>query len=409
MTSYDLDAPEVDSGITWPPRRADPLLPPPAFDEVRARCPVSRVSLYDGSAAWLATRHDDMRALLRNPAMSANPRVGGYPNSSANHSASRNTQGGFIRMDAPEHDVQRRMLTKAFSVRQVELLRPYVEQLVDELLDGMAAAGGPVDLVAALAEPLPARAICKILDLPSSDAAFLLGRVATWMNLNSPPDVSAQASGDLAAFLDNLIRRRLEKPGEDIVSHLVAQQFQQGAISRQDLVGMLQLLVVGGFDTTANMIALGTIAFLRFPDQAAELRAHPELAAPAMEELLRYLSVAHHVASRVATDDIMIRGVCIHAGDGVIAPIPAANHDPEVFEDPHVLNIRRDARDHVSFGFGIHQCLGQNLARIELQVVFVKLLQRFPDLRLAVAESDLDFRNSMIYGVPELLVTWGEA
>jgi cytochrome P450 len=391
---------------TWPFERTDPLLPPPQLDELRARCPISEVTMWDGSTSWLATRHADMRALLRNPAMSADSSLRGYPNSSRNHAASRGGQRGFIRMDAPEHDDQRRMVAPKFSVPQVSKMREYVEELVDALLDDMEKSQTPVDLLEVLAEPLPARAICKILGLPMEDSAFLLDRVNQWMNLNSSPEVSAAASAELSAYLDNLVTTRQADRGEDVVSQLVTEQLETGNISRPDLVSMLHLLIVGGFDTTANMITLGTILFLRNPDQMELLREKPELARGAIEEMLRYLSVAHHVASRVPTEDVEIGDVCIHAGQGVMAPIPAANHDPSVFEDPSVFDIQRDARDHVAFGFGIHQCLGQNLARLELQVVFTKLLARFPGLKLAVPETDIDFRNSMIYGVSALPVTW---
>jgi cytochrome P450 len=401
------DGPVEDavSGV-WPFGRTDPLLPPPAFDEIRATCPMSKVEMWDGSTSWMATRHADVRALLRHPAMSADSSLPGYPNSSANHAASRGGQKGFIRMDSPEHDVQRRMLTKSFSVPQVSTLRPFVEEVVDRLLDEMEAHGGPVDLLEALAEPLPSIAICEILALPADDAGRLLDMVNRWMNLNSRPEESAAASAELSAYLDALVVERVEHRGDDLVSRLITDQLETGAISRPDFIAMLNLLIVGGFDTTANMIALGTILFLRHPDQADDLRANPDLAPGAVEEMLRYLSVAHHVGSRVPREDLELSGVCIHAGQGVIAPVPAANHDPEVFEDPHRFDIRRDARDHVAFGFGIHQCLGQNLARIELQVVFTKLLTRFPTLALEVPEAELDFRNSMIYGVSALPVTW---
>ncbi|GAA1000098.1 cytochrome P450 [Acrocarpospora macrocephala] len=391
---------------TWPFTREDPLLPPPEFDELRAKCPITQVEMWDGSRSWLATRADDMRAILRNPVMSADSSLAGYPNSSANHAASRGGQKGFIRMDAPEHDVQRRMLTTKFSIPKVAKLREFVERLVDELLDRMEARGGPVDLLEALAAPLPSMAICEIMGLPPQDAPFLLGRVNQWMDLNSDPGRSAAAAAELSRYLDDLITERLENRGEDLVSQLLTEQFEPGNISRLDLVGMLNLLIVGGFDTTANMIGLGTVLLLRHPDQMADLRENPELMPGAIEEMLRYLSVAHHVASRVPKEDVEIRGVCIHAGEGVIAPIPAANHDPGVFAEPQRFDVRRDARSHVAFGFGIHQCLGQNLARLELQVVFTKLLSRFPTLRLAVPEHELDFRNSMIYGVSALPVAW---
>jgi cytochrome P450 len=203
-----------------------------------------------------------------------------------------------------------------------------------------------------------------------------------------------------------VVDERFDKPGDDLISRMITNQVKVGNLGKDELLHILQLLLVGGFDTTANMIALGTLTLLNHPDQLALLRDDPSLVNSAVEELLRYLSVAHQVAFRLATDDIELGAQCIHAGEGVIAPIAAANRDPEVFADPDKFDITRDARRHVAFGFGLHQCLGQPLARIELQVVFSKLFVRFPHLRLARNADDLSFRNSIIYGVAELPVIW---
>lgn len=404
--SDELVPGDTKAKYTWPFARTDPLLPPPEYNEARRSGELTPVRMWDGSSSWMATRHEDVRTLLRHPAMSADSRRAGYPNSNANHAASRGSQRGFIRMDGDEHNTQRRMVARELSIPQVAKLRPYIEEVVDRLLDDMERAGAPVDLLTSLAEPLPSSAICEILGLPAEDSDFLLDMVNRWMDLNSTPTESAAASAELTAYLDLLVTARLNNPGGDLVSRLVTEQLKEGTITRPDLVAILNLLIVGGFDTTANMIALGTILLLRHPDQMQELRNDPSLFPSAIEEMLRFLSVAHHVASRVAIEDIAIREVTIQAGTGVLAPVPAANHDPEVFIDPDHFDIHRDARDHMAFGFGIHQCLGQNLARLELQVVFTKLLERFPRLALAVPESELEFRNSMIYGVRAVPVTW---
>jgi cytochrome P450 len=398
---------ETDQALpVWPFPREDPLLPPPLFDDLRAQCPVTQVQMWDGSCAWLTTRHEDFKTVLRSQEVSAEASRPGYPNSSANHQASRGNQRSFIRMDDPDHAQQRRMLTKAFSVTRIATLRPFVEGLVDRLLDDMESRTPPVDLLQVVAEPLPSFAICEILGLPTADSHFLNDRVNAWMNLDSPPEVSQQATADLAAYLDALVTTRSSELGDDLVSDLIRDQLMTGQITREDFLSMLNLLIIGGFDTTANMIALGTVVLLRHPKQMDELRENPDLLPGAVEELLRFLSVAHHVASRVAITDVEVSGSTIPAGSGVIASIPAANHDPEAFQNPHAFDIHRDARAHVAFNFGVHQCLGQHLARLELQVVFGKLLARFPGLRLAVPEDQLNFRNSMIYGVSSLPVTW---
>ena len=215
-----------------------------------------------------------------------------------------------------------------------------------------------------------------------------------------------QAAADIADYLAEVVTARKEDLGDDLVSELIQKYLIPGGLTEFELVHMLHLLVIGGFDTTANMIALGTILLLQNPGQMKDLREHPELIQHAVEEMLRYLSVAHHVAFRLARSDIEISDICIHAGDGVIAPVSAANYDPEVFPDPQAFDVRRDARDHVAFGFGVHQCLGQHLARLELQVVFTKLLRRFPTLRLEATPADLRYKDSMIYGVERCPVSW---
>ena len=399
------DSPEIP---VWPFRRAPdaPLNPPPRLAELRSECPVSQVELWDGSRAWLATRYDDVKTLLRNPGLSSDTSLDGFPQSNETLKAARGAQKTFNRLDPPQHDVLRRMLTKNFSVGQVATLRPFIEGLVDRLLDQIEAAGAPVDLVTALAEPLPAYVVCEIMGLPQGEFDFFLDRVGRWMDLNSTPDEARQAAADIADYLADVITKRSENLGDDLVSELIQKYLIPGKLTEFELVHMLHLLVIGGFDTTANMIALGTILLLQNPEQMKELREHPDLTQRAVEEMLRYLSVAHHVAFRLARSDIDISDVCIHAGDGVIAPVSAANYDPEVFPKPESFDVHRDARDHVAFGFGVHQCLGQHLARLELQVVFAKLLQRFPALRLEAAAAELRYKDSMIYGVESCPVRW---
>lgn len=391
----------------WPFERRCPLDPPPELAELRERDPVTQVRLWNGKPAWLATRYEEVRTLLRNhEQLSSDTSRDGFPQSSETVAAARSQQKVFVRMDPPKHDVHRMMLTADFTVKQVKALRPYLDELLDACFDEMEKGSRPVDLVRAVAEPIPSNVIVKLLDLPPELGAFFLDRVHRWMSLDSTPEESRLAGEEALNYFDDLIGQRLAKPGEDLVSRLVRDHLETGDITRQELQHMLHLLLVGGFDTTANMIALGTITFLENPEQLAAMVENPDLVPGAVEELLRYLSVAHHVGFRLAVDEVEVGGKCIHAGDGVIAPIMAANRDPEVFPEPDTFDIRRDARKHVAFGFGVHQCLGQALARVELQAVFSKLFQRFPTLRLAVPMEELRFKNALIYGVEELPVTW---
>jgi cytochrome P450 len=248
--------------------------------------------------------------------------------------------------------------------------------------------------------------ITVLLDLPAGRAAWFQDRINTWMALDTPSALAQEAGQDVLDYFDDLIGERISGEGDDLVSRLIRDHLLTGDLTRLELQHMLHLLLVGGFDTTANMIALGTLTFLEHPDQRDAIVADPDLVPGAVEELLRYLSVAHHVGFRLAIDEVEVGGKCIHAGDGVIAPIMAANRDPRVFPDPDKFDVRRDARGHLAFGYGVHQCLGQALARVELQSVFAKLFQRFPNLELAVPMEELRFKNALIYGVEELPVTW---
>lgn len=397
---------EIKTEHVWPFERTSPLDPPPVFAELRATCPVSKVSTWNGREAWLLTRYADIRAVLADPGISSDLTIEGFPEPTPTVAAARGGQKNFARMDPPKHDEHRRMLAPDFKIHHVAELRGYLNELVDVLLDRMEELGGPLDLVDMLAQPVPSSVICQILDLPTERSDFFQDRVKTWMSFDNPPAVASQANQDILDYFSEVVDERFDKPGDDLISRMITNQVKVGNLGKDELLHILQLLLVGGFDTTANMIALGTLTLLNHPDQLALLRDDPSLVNSTVEELLRYLSVAHQVAFRFAIDDIELGAQCIHAGEGVIAPIAAANRDPEVFADPDKFDITRDARRHVAFGFGLHQCLGQPLARIELQVVFSKLFVRFPHLRLARNADDLSFRNSIIYGVAELPVIW---
>jgi cytochrome P450 len=300
------------------------------------------------------------------------------------------------------------MLTGDFTVKHVREYRPYLDEMIDELFDAMAAKqarGETVDIVEDFALIVPSRVITRILDLPPEDSDFFLDRVKTSMSLDSTPEQARQSGEDTLAYFARVIEERSAGEGRDLVSRLARDRVATGQLTAEELQHILHLVLVGGFDTTANMIALGALLFLQNPDQIGLLRERPALVPGAVEELLRYLSVAHHVAYRQAKAGTEIAGQPVAEGDSVVAPLMAANHDPEAFADPGRFDITRDARGHVAFGYGIHQCLGQSLARVELQAVFAKLFVRFPALALAVPAQKLQFRNSIIYGVEKLPVT----
>jgi cytochrome P450 len=397
-----------DDKLTWPFRRdlRCPLDPPPELKEIRERCPIAYVDMYDGSKATLLTTHADIRAVLGADGVSADTSKPGFPHVSETGRSIRVGQRVFARMDAPTHSEHRRMVNRDFLMPQVRKLKPEMENLVDQMLDRLETLPRPVDLVAELANQLPSSVIVALLGLPPADSGFFQNRMEVWHSLSSTPAESTQAKVDLTEYLAHVIAERREAPGQDLISRLVVGQLATGALSEDELLQILHVLLVGGYETTANMIALGTIVLLEHPDQLTALKADPALWPNAVEELLRYLSVAHQATLRLALDDVIVPSGRVHRGEAIIAPVMAANRDPAVFENPDTLDVRRDSRAHLAFGFGAHQCLGQALARVELQVVFPRLFQRFPELRLATAVSDVRYKNSMVYGAESVLVTW---
>jgi cytochrome P450 len=314
----------------------------------------------------------------------------------------------FILMDEPEHARLRRMVTAPFAIKRVKAMRPSVQKIVDDLIDDMLAGPKPVDLVEAFALPVPSLVICQLLGVPYTDHDFFQDNSKVLINRDAAPEERRAAGGRLFEYLDKLVGEKLDNPGDDLLSGLTG-RVKNGELSRSDATQMGVLMLIAGHETTANMIALGTLALLEHPDQLALLRKSddPKLVAGAAEELLRYLHITHNGRRRVALEDIEIADHVIRAGEGIILANDIANRDPDVFPDPDRLDIQRDARRHVAFGFGVHQCLGQPLARMELQVVYSTLYRRIPTLRLAAALDQIPFKHDgSVYGVYELPVTW---
>ena len=386
-----------------------PLDPPPDLSALQSDGPLTRVRLWDGSTPWLVTRYAEQRALLSDRRVSADSTREGYPYQSEGLRARRTRAPSFIGMDDPEHARLRRMVTGAFTVRRVEEMRPGIQRIVDDLIDEMVAGSNPADLVTAFALPVPSLVICQLLGVPYADHDFFQRASRTLINRGTPAEAAQGAQDELLAYLDDLIERKLADPDDGLLSRVAAGRVAAGELSRRELAVMGLLLLIAGHETTANMIALGTYALLSHPDQLAAVRSSddPELIRRTVEELLRYLSIVHSGRRRVAIEDIEIAGQVIRAGEGIVLPNEIANRDAEVFPGPDGLDVRRDARRHMAFGFGVHQCLGQPLARIELQVVYGTLYRRVPSLALAVDPAQIPFKHDgVVYGVYELPVTW---
>jgi hypothetical protein len=388
--------------------RGCPLDPPPELATIQAENPVSRVNLWDGSTPWLITRYDDARAVLSDPRTSVNATLPGYPNLSAAFAARRTASPSLPNLDNPQHSAMRRTLTAEFMVKKVDALRPYIQQVVNGLVDDMLAGPKPVEFVSTFAKSVPLTVICTMLGVPYADRDFFHDRVRLTMSRSTEPGISLAANGELLDYLSDLLDVKNARPQDDLLSTLAVDQLRTGAMTRRQLAELAMVLLIGGHETTGSMIALGTLTLLENPDQLAEIRAGDQkLVENAVEELLRYLTVAQNGRRRVATDDIELGEHRIHKGEGIIVAGDIANRDPAAFPAPDVLDIHRAARHHMAFSYGIHQCLGQSLARAELQTVWGTLFRRIPTLALAVPFEDLAFdHDAMIYGVHELPLTW---
>lgn len=393
----------------YPMTRAEgcPFDPPPKLRELQEEAPLVKVDVF-GKAAWLVTRYDDQRKLLADPRLSSDVTKPGYPSPTGEPPRKDGVGIGFILMDDPEHARLRRMVTAPFMIKRIEAMRPGIQKLVDSLIDDLLAGPNPVDLVEAFALPVPSLVICQLLGVPYSEHDFFQQNSKLLIKMSATPEERAAAHGNLASYLDNLVGEKLENPGDDLLSGLT-ERVKTGELTRQDAAGMGVLLLLAGHETTANMIALGTLALLEHPKQLAVLQEtdDPKVVAGAVEELLRYLNITHSGRRRAVLEDLELHGQVIKAGDGIIFPNDIGNRDPSVFEDPDTLDLHRDARRHVAFGFGVHQCLGQPLARLELQVVYSTLYRRIPTLRRAVELDEIPFKHDgAVYGVYSLPVTW---
>ncbi|MBW8706129.1 Pentalenic acid synthase [Streptomyces sp. MBT84] len=391
--------------VTFPQDRTCPYHPPTAYDPLREGRPLSRVTLYDGRDVWVVTGHSAARQLLADPRLSSDRTRAAFPMTNERFARSRDRRLALLGVDDPEHHDQRRMLVPSFTVKRVTAMRPRIQETVDRLLSDMVTAGPPAELVRAFALPLPSMVICDLLGVPYADHEFFEEQSRRVLRGPSAADTQ-DARDQLDRYLGDLIDKKRAEPGDGLLDELIQEQLRDGALDRAQLVSLATLLLVAGHETTANMISLGTFTLLRHPEQLAELRAEPELISGAVEELLRFLSIADGLL-RVATEDIEFAGATIRADEGVLFSTSVINRDTAAFAQPDTLDWHRPARHHVAFGFGIHQCLGQNLARAELEIALHTLFETLPGLRLAAPAEQIPFKpGDTIQGMLELPVTW---
>jgi pentalenic acid synthase len=393
--------------VAFPQDRSCPYQPPTAYEPLRATRPLSRVTLYDGRSAWLVTGHALARDLLADQRLSTDRTHPEFPAPTERFAAVKERRLALLGVDDPRHRDQRRMMVPSFTLRRAAELRPRIQRIVDGLLDTMIAQGPPAELVSAFALPVPSMVICALLGVPYADHEFFEGQSRRLLRGPGVADVE-EARRQLDSYFEELIDRKQKEavPGDGVLDELVHRQLRDGELDRQDVIAFATILLVAGHETTANMISLGTFTLLQHPEQLAELRGDPELLPAAVEELMRMLSIADGLLRR-ATEDIDAGGTTIRAGDGVVFVTSVINRDEDVYPAPDTLDWHRSARHHVAFGFGIHQCLGQNLARAELEIALHTLFGRLPALRLAAPADEIPFKpGDTIQGMLELPVTW---
>ncbi|MDT0345396.1 cytochrome P450 [Streptomyces litchfieldiae] len=378
----------------------------PEYAHLRDHEPLSRISLPYGGEAWLAVRHEDVRTVLSDPRFSRSALLDrDVPRTSPR----RLKDPTLHTVDPPEHNRLRRLVSAAFSPRQIDRLAAHAQRVTDQLLDAVAEQGPPADLVAGLAVPLPIAVICEMLGVPVADRDRFTGwiDVALATTAFSSEEIHS-AFTRLKDYLAELIAARRREPSDDLLGALVEARDREDRLSEDELVVLGVTLLYAGLETTSNHIGNFAYTLLTHPDQLTALRADPGLVDRAIDELLRYTpTVTSAGFTRIALEDVELGGALVRAGDAVMVQIDVANRDQRVFDRPDDLDITRRPNPHLAFGFGPHYCVAAQLAKAELRVAVGSLLRRFPGLRLAVSDGELPWRRGrMVRGLDRLPVTW---
>ncbi|GAB2730738.1 cytochrome P450 [Kitasatospora kifunensis] len=385
--------------------RTDKFDPPAIFDELRKERPLARMVYPDGHVGWIATSHELVRQVLSDPRFSHNLEIGHFPVTKYGGPVPQfpAMPGMFIHMDPPEQTRLRRLLTGEFTVRRISQLTPHVEAVAAEQIAVMREHGSSADLVETFVNPLVLRVLSGLVGLPYSERDKFAEAPGIMNDPFGDAQVSMATFQQVGAFINENIERRRTQPEDDIISRLIA----TGELSGEELGNITALLLFAGYETTESALAVGVFALLQHPEQLAALRADLSKVDDAVEEILRYITINQYETFRTALEDVELGGEFVKKGETVTVSLPAANRDPAKFGCPAALDLDRDTAGHVAFGYGVHQCVGQNLARLELRVGLRALLEAFPDLRLAVAADDVPLRTQgSVFAVKSLPVSW---
>jgi cytochrome P450 len=401
---------------SMPIERQQLLDPPLEYHQLREEQPIVRVRFPSGRAGWLVTRFEEGSQVFSDPRMSARRPRHDVPEEKG-HDATANDPAeavnpAFVMMDEPDHGAYRRLLTGRFTPKAVQQkLQPYIDRIVTEHLDAMEKAGadGPVDLVEHLSLPIPCLVICELLGVPYTDRDQFHHATEVMMDMSKSRADRAGGGRWLQQYITTLVAAKRDDPDSTgLLAELVRTSQEDGSIlTDTDLVDIGVLLLFAGHDTTMAMIGLSALTLLTHPQQRQYLTEHPDRVGPVVEELLRYLTIVQFGLGRVANEDMEIGGQAIAEGDLVVVAMPAANRDPRAFDNPDTPDFDRKMTRHLAFGYGVHQCLGQNVARAELKTILPRLFERFPGLRLATPPQEVEMDTyGTNYGVRKMLVTW---
>ncbi|MFD7130809.1 cytochrome P450 [Streptomyces sp. NPDC059894] len=385
--------------------RTDAFDPPALFDALREEQPAVRMTYPSGHLGWFVCNYELTRQVLADPRFSHDIEIGHFP-------VTKNGEpipvwpavpGMFIHMDPPDHTKYRRMLTGEFTTRRMNQLAPKIQEFATSQLELLKEQGPGADLVRHYVEPLVLRVITDLLGLSEEEYLKLAEYPDVIHNPEADIDWADRVATETFNMVPQFVARKRDEPGDDIITRLV----QAGELNDEELTSILMLLFVAGTVTTEGALAVSSFALLHHTDQLERLRAEPALLDKGLEELLRYVTVNQYEIFRTALEDVQLGDVLVRKGETVTVSLPAANRDPSVFPDPAKLDLGRDAAGHVAFGHGIHQCIGQNLARVLLKAGLRTLFEGLPGLRLAVPSSDIPLRTkTSIFNVRELPVTW---
>ncbi|WP_369638959.1 cytochrome P450 [Nocardia sp. JMUB6875] len=396
----------------YPGRRSAtcPFRPAPEIAELAAAGPISTVRTWEGKRPWLITGYPEARELFADPRVSADNHHPAYPHIHEGMKAvAEMSPRTMFNTDGAEHARYRRMLAKPFTPKRLEAMRPNIQKHIDQTIDAMLAAGDSADLVTALALPVPSLMICELLGVPYADHAFFQEATELGFGGQASAEEQQQSTMAMLGYLNQLIEAKTASPAEDLLSD-VAELVNSGELQVWEASLQAVGILVAGHETTANMISLAVVALLDQPEQLAILRdtEDPEVLGNAVDELIRYMTIVDTGLRRVAAEDIEVAGTVIPAGDPIVFDLASANFDATVFADPENLDLTRaNAAQHLAFGSGRHQCIGLQLARIELGMVLQTLFRRIPQLRLSKPVEEIEFKwDAMVYGVVELPVQW---